>query len=71
MSAEQKAAEQFVRQCEEAGEKITSILFSYPKAVAVCVLPGVLASVMKVFSLPREMVVAMIDSAIEDLQDVE
>lgn len=61
----------FVRQCEEAGERITDVLFSYPKPVTVCVLPGVLASVMQVFSIPRETIIAMLDSALEDMQDVE
>lgn len=61
----------FVRQCGEAGERITNLLFSYPKAVAICVLPGVLASVMKTFELPRDMIVAMLDSALEDIENGE
>ena len=60
-------AEIFVRQCNEAGEKITSVLFSFPKPVAVCVLPGLLAAVMQVFNIPRETIVAMLDSALEDI----
>lgn len=61
----------FVRQCEEAGGRITDVLFSYPKPVAICVLPGVLASVMKTFELPRAMIVAMLDGALEDIENGE
>lgn len=61
--------EVFVRQCSEAAEKITALLFSYPKPVATCVLPGVLAAVMKTLAMPREMVIAMLDSALEDIGD--
>ena len=61
--------EQFAQQCTEAGEKIMSLLFTYPKIVAVCVLPGVLASVMRVFGLPREAIVALLDGALEDMSD--
>jgi hypothetical protein len=64
-------AETFMRQCGEAGEKITSVLFSFPKPVAICVLPGVLASVMQVFSIPRETIIAMLDSALEDIANGE
>lgn len=61
----------FVKQCAEAGERLTNVLFSYPKPVAVCVLPGVLASVMRTLGLPREMIVAMLDSALEDIDNGE
>jgi len=63
----QRAEEAFVRQCAVISERIVDLLFSYPKPVAVCVLPGVLASVMQVFSLPRETIIAMLDSALEDI----
>lgn len=59
--------ENFARQCEEVGEKITSLLFSYPKPVAVCVLPGILAAVMMTCAIPRETILAMLDSALEDM----
>jgi hypothetical protein len=67
--AENLAAEdrEFAQQCAEAGEKIANILTDYPKAVQVCVIPGVLASVSKVYGLPRAMVIAMLDSALEDI----
>lgn len=58
----------FIRQCGEAGERITDLLFSYPKPVAICVLPGILASIMETFDLPRDMIVAMLDSALEDIK---
>lgn len=57
----------FVRQCQEAGERLTAILFAYPKSVSICVLPGLLAVVMKTFDMSREMVIAMLDSALEDI----
>lgn len=63
----QSEEEVFVRQCEEAGEKLTAVLFAYPKPVAICVLPGVLAAVMKTFDMPRETVIAMLDSALDDI----
>jgi hypothetical protein len=61
--------ELFVRQCAEAGERLTELLFSYPKPVAVCVLPGVLASVLRTLGLPRDVAVAMLDSALEDIDN--
>jgi hypothetical protein len=57
----------FTSQCDECGKKIIAVLFSYPKPVAICVLPGVLASVMRTFSMPREMILEMLDSAVEDI----
>lgn len=62
---------EFARQCEEAGEKINALLFTYPKPVAICVLPGVMAAVMKVFGVPREAVIAMLDSALKDIGDAK
>jgi hypothetical protein len=61
--------DEFSRQCEEAAKRITELLFSYPKPVAFCVLPGVLASVMTVFNMPRDTVIAMLDSALEDMRE--
>src|ERR1700761_5598649 len=48
----------FIQQCEEAGKRIIEVVFSYQKPVTICVLPGVLASVMKVFNIPRETIIA-------------
>jgi hypothetical protein len=58
---------EFSRQCLELGGKITDMFFGYPKAVAVCTLPGVLAAVMRALDLPREMVIQMLDSALADI----
>jgi len=59
--------DEFSRQCQEVGEKITDVLFGAPKAVAVCVLPAVLAAVMRTLDIPRETIIAMLDSALEDI----
>lgn len=64
---EMKNPAEFVRQCAELGNKITEMLFGYPKPVAICVLPGVLAAVAKTFDIPRDVFVAMLDSALEDI----
>jgi len=61
---------EFVRQCGELGNKLTEALFAYPKPVSVCVLPGVLAAVMRTFNLPRDMVIRMLDSALEDIDAI-
>jgi len=65
----QTEEEIFVRQCEELGGKLNATLCGYPKPVAICVLPGVLAAVMRTFDLPREMVISMLDSALEDIDN--
>ena len=59
--------DQFAQQCQEIGEKITDVLFEAPKPVAVCVLPAVLAAVMRTLDIPRETIIAMLDSALEDI----
>lgn len=59
----------FARQCTEAGEKIITTLFSYPKPVVVCLLPGVLAAVMMTLELPRETIISMLDSALENMRE--
>jgi hypothetical protein len=45
------------------------LLFSYPRPVAICVLPGILAAVMGAMELPRDVVVAMLDSALDDIRN--
>lgn len=59
----------FVQQCQELSEKIVNLLVDYPKAVAICAVPGLMASMAKVYNLPRAMVIAMLDSALEDIAD--
>lgn len=61
------SAEDFNRACEELGGRLVEVLFAAPKPVAICVLPGVLAAVMRTFDIPRETVIAMLDSALEDI----
>ncbi len=61
--------EKFEEQCHELGGKITEALFAYPKAVAICVLPGVMAAVAATFEIPRATFIAMMDSALEDIRD--
>ncbi len=61
-------AEKFSGQCAELGGKVTDLLFSYPKPVAVCVLPGVMAAVVMTLGIPREIFIAMLDSALEDMR---
>ena len=58
----------FVKQCDELAGRVTEILFSYPKAVGLCVLPGLMAAVAGTFKIPRDTLVAMLDSALEDIQ---
>jgi len=58
---------EFTRQCDELAHKITEAMFSYRKEVAICTLPGVLAAVIKTLNVPRDTVVAMLDSALEDV----
>jgi hypothetical protein len=65
--AEQIDKEVFVRLCQSAGDIITETLMACPKPVAVCVLPGVLAAVMRTFEIPRETLIAMLDAALEDI----
>lgn len=57
----------FSRQCAELGEKIVDLMFGYPKPVVACVLPGVLASISTVLEIPRETIIQMLDSALEDM----
>lgn len=61
------SAEDFSRACKELGNRLLDALFAAPKPVALCVLPGVLAAVMHTFDIPRETVIAMLDSALEDI----
>lgn len=61
--------QEFARQCAEASGKIADVLTDYPGPVQICVAPGVLASVIKVYGLPRELMIAMFDSALEDMTD--
>jgi hypothetical protein len=65
--AEQIDEEVFVRLCNSASDIIIETLFACPKPVAICVLPGVLAAVMRTFGVPRETLIAMLDAALEDI----
>lgn len=67
MSGSALAAKDFARMCDELANKITTVVFAYPKPVAACVLPGVVAAVAKTLDIPRDTVVAMLDSAFEDM----
>lgn len=53
----------FRRQCSEAAIRMAGLLATYPKAVGVCAMPGVLVSVMRVSGISRDITVDMIDSA--------
>jgi len=59
---------EFSNQCEELGHKIIDLLLTAEKSVAICVLPAVLASTMMAFNLPRELIISILDSALEDIQ---
>lgn len=61
MTDQTTAEDDFERQCDEAGRKIIKILLSYPRPVAVWVLPVVLVSVMEALGVPREVVIRAID----------
>jgi hypothetical protein len=61
--------DEFTEQCNALGHKLTETLFGAPKAVAICTMPGVMAAVAKTFGIPRETVIAMFDSALEDMQE--
>lgn len=61
-------SEEFVRQCAELGDKLTKALFGYPKAVAVCVLPGLMAAVATTLEIRRETLIEMLDSALRDMR---
>lgn len=59
--------EDFIRACKDLSGRLIDVFFAAPKPVALCVLPGVLAAVMRTFNIPRETVIAMLDSALEDI----
>jgi hypothetical protein len=63
------AEKEFSRQCHELGMKIHKTFLGYDKAVVICTLPGVLAAVSKLLGIPRDSVVAMLDSTLEDMQE--
>ena len=65
MTQEEK---EFSSQCKELGNKIIDLLLTADKSVAICILPAILASTMKTFNLPRELGIAMLDSALEDIE---
>jgi hypothetical protein len=69
MTDASEAADALEKQCAELAEKLTNMLFGYPKHVAVCVMPAVMAAVAKTLGMPRETVIAMFDSAMEDMQE--
>ncbi len=47
------------------GSKITAMMFDYPKPVAVCVLSGVMAAVSVALGVPRDLLIQMLESALE------
>jgi hypothetical protein len=59
----------FAEQCAEAGERMTAVLFQYPRPVGVSVLFGLVASVMTVNGISRDKAIAAIDSALEDMKN--
>lgn len=60
---------EFARQCDELGYKITGAMFGYSKEVAICTLPAVLAAAVKALGVPRDTMVEMLDTALEDIGD--
>ncbi len=61
--------DKFIQQCEELGHIIINeLLVRYPKRVSICVLPGVLAAASVALKVPRDQIVAMLDSALEDIK---
>jgi hypothetical protein len=58
----------FAEQCAEAGERMTALLFQYPRPVGECVLFGLVASVMSVTGISRDQAIAALDSALEDMR---
>ncbi len=58
---------EFEEKCGELSKRIVDILSNSDKKVIICVLPGVTAAISKVFDIPRDVIVQMIDSALEDM----
>ncbi len=58
---------EFETRCSELASKIIDLFSNQSRNVTIVVLSGVIASVMTVFQIPRETVIAMIDSALEDI----
>lgn len=63
------SADDFEQMCTELSSKLVNTLFGYPKPVAVCVIPGVMAAIAKTFEIPRSAFIAMFDSAMEDMAE--
>ena len=59
--------EQFERECAELANKIVETIVGYQKAVAICVVPGVVAAIARTFGIPREAMISIMDSAMEDI----
>ena len=60
---------EFLRECSELGEKLIEITFLYPKRVGICVIPAVMASIITALGIPRDTIVSVLDSALEDLKE--
>jgi hypothetical protein len=61
----------FEKQCYEVGSKVNDVLSKYPKHVIICAIPGLMAAISKAFGLPRDTMIAMFDSALEDINEDE
>lgn len=62
--------EKFEKDCTETAEQVVNILLGKSKLVAICVMPAVLATIIKTFEVPRDMAIRMMDSALEDIGEV-
>lgn len=60
------AEAEFARQCGEAAERVAEVLSEYGQGVGLCVLPGVLASLMHVVGTDFDVMVGMLRSAYDD-----
>ena len=62
--------EEFVADCEELSKKILAMIIEYPKAVGICVMPGLVAVLIKENGIPKEVAFSMVESALEDMEGV-
>lgn len=67
--AEQTAEDGFEKECTALANTLTVRLYGAPKAVAICVLPAVMAAVAKTFGVPPKFFISAFLSALEDMKE--
>lgn len=61
---------EFARQCAEMADRISKIIFEYPKPVALVVLPGVIASIAITLNISHETIVEMVIDAADKMASI-